>query len=156
MGKSKIAEKSFFINFFSITLQRALMCGIFFTDTYFLSFSSDEAVSGVGAAVIFLVSLLSMITVIAMVGVSFLSIASGEKNYEKFITISGVLIWLSIAMAVVFTLLQYFLSLKISNWAGLTTKASGAFFKLFILYASYLYYRCSLFKFFGNSVGKKK
>ncbi|WGH74236.1 MATE family efflux transporter [Tenacibaculum tangerinum] len=133
MSESNNSRKSFFNIFFSIALQRLLMCGIFFTDTYFLSLTSDEAVSGVGSAVVLLISLLSMISVIAMVGVSFLSIAEGENNNRKFITISGVLIWLSIGMAIIFTLLQYFLSEKISNWIGLTPEASDAFL-------SYLFY----------------
>ncbi len=146
MFESKDSKQSFFNIFSSIILQRALMCGIFFTDTYFLSLTSDEAVSGVGTAVIFLVSLLSMISVVAMVGVSFLSIAAGEKSDCKFMTISGVLIWLSIAIAFIFTLLQYFLSFNISNWVGLTSKASEAFL-------SYLFYMlpiCIIDAFYSN------
>lgn len=121
-----MSEKSFLHVTALVLLQRALVIVAVVTDTFFLSRVSDDAVSGVALATTLMLALITTLNVIAMSGTSFLAMAFGSGRRDETEQIFQVMVWISLAAALLLMSAQLLLATRIAPWAGMHGAAADA------------------------------
>lgn len=109
-----------------ILAQRTLVIASMTTDTFFLSRVSDAAVSGVGLATTLMLSLITILNVIAMSGTSLLSFAYGKGRTKEAEEIFPIMVWISVAAALILMSVQLALAPRIGAWVGLDAASATA------------------------------